>query len=147
VQGRAWREEIPQTSFVSLAFPLSPSCEAVRTSVVDRVISGVERVGVVGFLICGGEWERRSNPGGGVFLVLVGEGSVVGLRAATSFGCVAQQITSVSGVIGFPVEADKCAGAVPNEAVNVDIGEDRAATGARAREASKDDAEVNIGEV
>jgi hypothetical protein len=74
VQGRAWREEIPQTSFVSLAFPLSPSCEAVRTSVVDRVISGVERAGIVGFLIRGGEWERRSNPGGGEFLVLVGAG-------------------------------------------------------------------------
>jgi hypothetical protein len=34
VQGRAWREEIPQTSFVPLAFPLPPSCEAVRASVV-----------------------------------------------------------------------------------------------------------------
>jgi hypothetical protein len=31
--------------------------------------------------------------------------------------------------------------------VNVDIEEDRAAMGARAREASKDDAEVNVGEV
>jgi NACalpha-BTF3-like transcription factor len=82
VQGRAWREEIPQASFVSLAFPLSPSCEAMRTSVVDRVISGVERAGIVGFLIRGGEWERRSNPGGGEFLVLVGEDRVAtGMRA------------------------------------------------------------------
>jgi hypothetical protein len=86
----------------------------VRARVADRMISGTERAGVVGFLIHGGEWERRSNPGSGVFLVLMGEGSVVGLRAVAGFGCVAQQITSVSGVIGFTVEADRCAGAVPN---------------------------------
>jgi hypothetical protein len=41
--------------------------------VADRVISGVERAGVVGFLIRGGEWERRSNSGGGVFLVFGGK--------------------------------------------------------------------------
>jgi hypothetical protein len=34
VQGRAWREEIPQESFVPLAFLLPPSCEVVRASVV-----------------------------------------------------------------------------------------------------------------
>jgi hypothetical protein len=47
VQGRAWREEIPQAAFVLLIFPLSPSCEAVRASVVDRVISGLREQGLL----------------------------------------------------------------------------------------------------
>jgi hypothetical protein len=87
VQGRAWREEIPQTSFVSLAFPLSPSCEAVRTSAVFGSAASVE-------VVVGAEEQS----GGGESLGLVEEpvrtGTTVTSRSYSPRSCSASWVSA-----------------------------------------------------